>query len=611
VSRHVREPIGAVVEPGGGATFRLWAPNASAVELALTGRGERLAMRRQARGYWFAHANASAGDRYAYSVDGGPLRPDPASRHQPEGPHEPSALDDSGFAWTDGAWKNPSLSRHVFYELHVGAFTPEGTFDGAIERLDHLRELGVTALQVMPIAEFPGARNWGYDGVSLFAAHSAYGGPHGFRRLVDAAHGAGLAVYLDVVYNHLGPEGNYLRDFGPYFTDRYRTPWGEALNFDGHGSDGVRNFFIENALHWTREMHVDGLRLDAVHAIVDPTASPFVRELAEAVRERAAERGRVVHVIAEDASNDPRVTAPARRNGFACDAQWNDDFHHALRAALSGDRRGYYSNFGEARHVARAYANAFVLTGQASAFHGRRHGAAPVETPDWGFVVFSQNHDQVGNRLLGERLGENVPFEALKLAAAATLLSPYAPMLFMGEEFAASARFPYFVSHTDEKLAEAVRKGRAEEFAAFGWEGEPPDPQSESTFRSAKLDWDEAGEGEHAVMLELHRELLALRRRFDLGGLNDRGARDVWCDERAGVVAVRRRARGGEVALLLNLSGGRAEAPVAGSWDVELDTAASRWGGSGAAGGALALAPWSGKLLARRESAAGQGESSG
>jgi maltooligosyltrehalose trehalohydrolase len=348
-------------------------------------------------------------------------------------------------------------------------------------------------------------------------------------------------------------------------------------------------------------MHVDGLRLDAVHAIVDPTASPFIRELAESVRAEAAGQGRVVHVIAEDASNDPRVTAPADRNGLACDGQWNDDFHHALRAALTGDRRGYFSNFGEPRHVARAYASAFVLTGQPSSFHRRRHGAPPTGAPDSSFVVFAQNHDQVGNRLRGERLGENVSFEALKLAAAATLLSPYAPMLFMGEEFAASARFPYFVSHTDEALVEAVRKGRAEEFAAFDWEGEPPDPQSEDTFASAKLDWDETKRGEHATMLSLYRELLELRRRFNLGGLDDRAERDVWCDESSKVVVVRRRIGDGALALALNVSEEPARAPLGGDWAVELDTAEARWGGPSDAPESTTLAAWSAKLLAQAE----------
>ena len=597
---HDRVRIGAIRAEGGETVFRLWAPNAEDVRLVLPQRDERHDMRRERRGYWSASVpGLEPSDRYAYSVNGGPLRPDPASRFQPEGPHAPSAIMDPEFAWTDDAWRNGPLERHVFYELHIGAFTPAGTFDGAIERLDHLRDLGVTALQIMPVAEFPGERNWGYDGVGLFAAHHAYGGPDGLRRLIDAAHGRGLAVYLDVVYNHFGPEGNYLRDFGPYFTDDYKTPWGEALNFGGPGSDEVRRFFYENALYWTGEMRLDGLRLDAVHAIIDPTASPFVRELAERVHAQARAQGRIVHVIAEDASNDPRVISPALMNGFGCDAQWNDDFHHALRAALTGETRGYYSNFGSPARVAKAYASGYVLTGERSSFHRRRHGAPPTGAPDSAFVVFSQNHDQVGNRMMGERLSENVSFEALKLAAAATLLSPYAPMLFMGEEFAASARFPYFVSHTDENLVRAVREGRKAEFAAFDWEGEPPDPQSEATFRAAKLDWDEPARGEHATMLALYRELIGLRRRHDLGALNDRETRVVRCDEPEGVVLVKRSASDREIVLALNLSNSPASARIVGPWLAAIDTASAAWGGPGARDDATDLAPWSAKLLIR------------
>ena len=595
-------------EVDGGTLFRVWAPRADRVALVLGDARSSRVMEAEGDGY---HAltvdDAPPMTRYAFSLDGGEARPDPASRSQPDGVHAFSEVVSSRFAWTDGAWRNRALAEQVFYELHVGTFTGAGTFDGVVERLEALVDLGVTAIELMPVASFPGSRNWGYDGVCPFAAQASYGGPEGLRRLVDAAHGRGLGVILDVVYNHLGPEGNYLRAFGPYFTDRYSTPWGEALNFDGRGSDHVRSYFIQNALWWIDEMHVDGLRLDAVHAIVDESARPFVAELAEAVHRRAGELGRRVHVIAESAANDPRVVRGREVGGFGCDGQWNDDFHHALRSVLTGEREGYYAAFGRLSQLADAYRRGFVYVGQHSVSFGRRHGAPTDGIGDDAFVVFAQNHDQVGNRMLGERLGASVDLESLKLAAAATVLSPFVPLLFMGEEWAASAPFQYFVSHTDEALIEAVRKGRREEFASFAWDGEAPDPQAVETFERSRLDWDEADRGEHAIVRGLYRRLIGLRSRLGLGR-GTRSGRRVECDDAQGTLVVRRAVECGEAVLVMNFAReGRLvglESEV--SMESLLDTADAAWGGPGAGASPsegepgileLALAPRSARLL--------------
>jgi maltooligosyltrehalose trehalohydrolase len=399
------------------------------------------------------------------------------------------------------------------YELHVGTFTSAGTFEGAIERLDYLRDLGITHVELMPVVEFPGRRGWGYDGVDLWAPHHAYGGPAGLKRLVDACHARGLAVVLDVVYNHLGPTGNYLGRFGPYFTDRYRTPWGEAINFDGPGSDEVRRFVCDNARMWCRDYHVDGLRIDAVHAIVDTSAVHVLEQLAEEVHALAGELGRRLLVIAESDLNDPRVIRGREAGGYGLDAQWADDVHHALHTVLTGERDGYYADFGELADLAKALERAFVYDGRYSSVRRRRHGRAPVGVPGHRFVVSLQNHDQVGNRARGERLGHLVGVERLKVGAALLLTAPFVPLLFQGEEWAASTPFQYFTDHEDPNLARAAREGRQREFAAFGWKPEDiPDPQAPETFARSTLDWSELGEEPHASVLDWYRQLIRLRR---------------------------------------------------------------------------------------------------
>jgi maltooligosyltrehalose trehalohydrolase len=464
---------------------RVWAPRPSAVTLLVDGNPRPMVQ--HDRGWWRADVDCvDEGTRYAFSLDGGPARADPRSARQPDGVLGPAAFVDHGaFAWSDAAWRSPPLSSFVIYELHIGTFTQTGTFDAAIEHLDHLVDLGVTAVEVMPIASFPGRHGWGYDGVHLYAPHEPYGGPDGFKRFVDACHGTGLAVVLDVVYNHLGPLGNHLAEFGPYFTSEATTPWGDAVNLDGDGSDEVRRFFIDNALMWLRDYHVDGLRLDAVHALHDSSDDPFLAQLAREVH--ALDGDKVV--TAEANPLDPRLITE-----MGLDAVWNDDVHHNIHVALTGERDGYYAPFdGTANELARVLAPPF--------------GADRA-------VVFAQNHDQIGNRALGDRLGQLVDADAVRAAAATVLLSPSIPLLFQGEEWSASTPFQYFTDHPDPDLAEAVRRGRRAEFAAFGWpEDAVPDPQDPATRDRSVLRWDERTDPHHAAILDWYRDLIRLRRR--------------------------------------------------------------------------------------------------
>jgi maltooligosyltrehalose trehalohydrolase len=465
-------------------------------------------------GWWRADRAVPADTEYSFSIDGGPPRPDPRSPWQPDGPDGPSrAVDHGSFEWTDGDWTGANLASAVLYELHIGTFTSDGTFDAAIAKLDHLVELGVTAIELLPVAEFSGNHGWGYDGVDLYAPHHAYGGPNGLKRLVDAAHARGLAVVMDVVYNHLGPSGNYLREFGPYFTDRYATPWGDAINFDGPGSDGARRFFIDNALMWLRDYHCDGLRLDAVHAILDTSAIHILEEIGAEVNALEKELGRTMWVIAESDLNDPRLITPVERGGYGLDAQWSDDFHHALHSVLTGETGGYYSDFGSLEALATSLRNAYVYAGTHSPFRGRRHGRQHESLDARRFLGYLQNHDQIGNRAAGERSSALMSTRLLKVGAALVMTSPFVPMLFQGEEWAASSPFLYFTDHPDPELGKAVSEGRKGEFAAFGWDpAEIPDPQDPKTFEASKLDWDERKTGLHEELLGWHRELIRFRK---------------------------------------------------------------------------------------------------
>lgn len=547
--------------------------------------GTVLALERDDRGvHRGAGSGWPSGRRYRYRLDGENLLPDPASRHQPAGLHGPSAVPDTSHPWTDGGWTGRSADELVLYELHVGTFTREGTFGAARAQLARLSELGVTAVELMPVAQFPGARNWGYDGVFPWAPHHAYGGPAGLRRLVDACHEHGLAVVLDVVYNHVGPEGSVLEEFGPYFSRRYRTPWGPGMNFDGPGSDEVRRFFVENAWHWITEYHVDGLRLDAVHAILDGSATPFLEELVRTVRGRARELSRSVHLIAESAENDPRLVDARAPGDASFDAMWNDDVHHALHAILTGESAGYYGDYGGTDPLAKGLGEGLVFTGQYSGYRRRRHGRAPREAAPTSFVTYLQNHDQVGNRPRGDRLDAELGLEARKLGAAVILLSPFVPLLFMGEEYGETAPFPYFVSHEDPELLERVRNGRASELRAFGWREEQMDPADAATFEAARLDPSRRREEPHATLESWYRALLRLRRELPaLGGAGDWPAEAEAEPERS-EVRLRRRRDDSEVLALFHFGSesGRAPVPIpAGRWRVRLDSAAPTWSGPG------------------------------
>jgi maltooligosyltrehalose trehalohydrolase len=522
--------------------FRLWAPRAQLVELVL--EKSRHALQRSLHGWWEVDLpEVGPGTDYRYSLDGGAPRPDPRSPWQPDGVHGPSrTVDQNAFAWTDRRWQAPPFASAVLYELHIGTFSPAGTFDGAIDKLDHLVDLGVTHVEIMPVAEFHGDRGWGYDGVDLFAPKHSWGGPEGLKRLVDACHARGLAVLLDVVYNHLGPSGNYLSEFGPYFTKEHKTPWGDALNFDGPHCDEVRRFFCDNALMWLRDYHFDGLRLDAVHAIVDTSAIPFLEQLATEVDELKAHLGRHLVLIAESDLNDPRVVRPWEIGGFGIDAQWTDDVHHAIHAVLTGERGGYYADFGTLADLAIAMQQPYVYANRHSSFRQRRHGRPPLGLSGSKFVVFSQNHDQCGNRARGERLSQLVSHERSKMGAALMMLSPFVPQLFQGQEWAASTPFQYFVDYDAEpELAQAVADGRRREFAAFGWLPEDvPDPRDKATYERSILNWEELSDLQHADMLRWYRQLTRLRRTINSFTDGRLDLVDTTFDEEAGWLIVER-----------------------------------------------------------------------
>jgi maltooligosyltrehalose trehalohydrolase len=548
-------------------TFRVWAPRPQTVEVDVA--GERHPMARADGGWWRADvAGARPGADYAFVLDGGEPRPDPRSRWQPNGVDGPSRLlDDAAFTWTDEHWRGTPLPGSILYELHVGTFTPEGTFDAAVDRLDHLVALGVTAVELLPCNAFAGHWGWGYDGVAWFAVHEPYGGPEGLKRLVDACHAKGLGVVMDVVYNHLGPAGNYLPEFGPYLTDAHTTPWGPAVNLDMPGSDEVRGYIIDNAVMWLRDYHVDGLRLDAVHALVDGRATHLLEELAVEVEALAAQLSKPLWLVAESDLNDATVVTSREAGGFGLDGQWADDVHHALHALLTGERSGYYDDFGSFPTLAKALSGVFVHDGCRSSFRGRAHGRPVAPTvPGHRFVVYLQNHDQVGNRATGDRIASMLSDGLLQIGAALVLTSPYTPMLWMGEEWGARTPWLFFSDHEGD-LGEAVRRGRREEFASHGWSiGDVPDPQSQATFEASKLDWKEPAEERGATLLGWTRDLIALRRnRLDLcDGRRDR-VRATY-DEDARWIVVRR----GRTAVACNLAPERQMLPLSGTPDAVL-----------------------------------------
>ncbi len=534
--------------------FKVWAPRAKTMRLLIQGR-EPLKMEGPGpRGWWKLKVDdAQAGTDYAFLIDDDPTPiPDPRSGWQPDGVHGMSRVyDQHAFQWSDGGWHTPPLASGIIYELHIGTFSKEGTFDGAIPHLEYLAQLGVTHVEIMPVNEFAGNRGWGYDGVYLFAVFEPYGGPDGLKRFVDACHAHHLAVVLDVVYNHFGPVGNYTNRFGPYLTDKYHTPWGAAVNFNESGSDEVRRFFVDNALMWLRDFHCDGLRLDATHEYIDRSAVHFMEQLSAEVQRLGTMLGKKFDLIAESDLNDPKFVRPIEAHGYGMDAQWSDDFHHSLFTLLWNDPgRGYYDDFGSMDDLVKSIKGAFVYDGQYSRYRHHSHGRPVNELSAHRFLGYIQNHDQVGNRATGERLEHLVGMEASKVALGLVLTAPFVPMLWMGEEFAASAPFLYFADHEEEEMRRLVSEGRKRDFAAFGWdESQIPDPEAPETFEHSKLDWDEVQEGRHAEMLAWVKQLIALRRAtVDLND-GDFGHIKVSCVGNEKVLIMRR----GSVRVLMHL----------------------------------------------------------
>jgi maltooligosyltrehalose trehalohydrolase len=579
---------GAEFLPDGAVQFRVWAPRVQTLTVQVVSLSGSVPMKRHYSGLYTATVDGlAAGSRYYYCLDGERLRPDPVSRSQPAGVHGPSEIvDPRQFVWTDERWTGVQLRDLILYELHPGTFTPAGTFTAIAPYLDYLKnDLGVTAIELMPVAEFPGARNWGYDGTHPYAPHSAYGGPLGLKALVNACHAQGLAVVLDVVYNHLGPEGNYLNDYGPYFTDRYQTPWGQAVNFDGDGSSEVRRYFIDNALYWVTEYHIDGLRLDAIHGIFDDSPTHIVQDLAEAVHAQAKALGRTVLVIAESDLNDNRVITDMKDGGWELDAQWSDDFHHALHVLLTGERSGYYQDFDRLSELKTAITDGFVYQGQFSQYRRRPHGTPSRHLPGERFLICSQNHDQVGNRAHGERLSILVSFAALKLAAGLVLCTPNIPLLFMGEEYGETAPFLYFASHTDPVLAQSVREGRRREFAQFVGGEEIPDPQDPQTFVRSRLNHALRGEAPYCALLRFYRDLIAVRKHSSaLGNCNKEYLEVITIPERQVLLMLRWQPQE-ETFLLIASFAAESVAFVPplspGRWQKVIDAAAEKYGGIG------------------------------
>ena len=580
--------IGAIYLGDGRCRFRTWAPFRKSLEVRLLSPVDRyIQMGRDEKGYWSAEADdVRPGSRYVIRLDGGIERPDPASFYQPEGVHGQSEVIDLHFESHDENWTGIALEHYIFYELHVGAFTPEGTFEAVIEKLDHIAALGATSVEIMPVAQFPGGCNWGYDGAYPFAVQNSYGGPAGLRRLVEACHKKAISVTLDVIYNHFGPEGTYLRDFGPYFTGRYITPWGEAVNFDDEYNGEVRNLIIQNALFWLSNYNVDALRLDAVHAIYDRSAIPLLSQLADKVHEFGKASGRNRYLIAESDLNDSRLIRSKEVGGCDLDSQWSDDFHHSLHSLLTGERGGYYVDFGKLSDLTTSFRESYLYSGRYSEFRKKSHGNSSADLPSEKFVVASQNHDQIGNRMLGERLSSLISFEAQKIAAAAVLLSPFLPLLFMGEEYGEEAPFLYFADHTEPELREAVRKGRREEFRDFLWEGEPPDPYSIETFLSTRLDWSKVRNGKHLALLRFYQTLIRLRRENPALSNSSRNDMEVKEFEERKLMLVRRKSAGHDLYCIYNFhKDDRAfdlyELGIPESCRKILDSADTEWAGPG------------------------------
>ncbi|WP_114780617.1 malto-oligosyltrehalose trehalohydrolase [Botryobacter ruber] len=581
--------IGSYYTQEKGTSFTVWAPTAAQVEAVITSpKKQIIPLQREAFGYWTGLAeDAKPSTKYFFRLNGKTKRPDPASRSQPDGVHEASeVIDQAAYDWQDSAWKGIPLEEYIIYELHAGTFSEEENFEGVIRKLPELKDLGITAIEIMPVAQFPGSRNWGYDGVYPFAVQNSYGGPEGLKKLVDACHREGLAVILDVVYNHMGPEGNYLKDFGPYFTHKYNTPWGDALNFDDADSDHVRNFFLQNALMWLRDYHIDALRLDAVHAILDMGAKHFLQELQEHVTQLGEQQNREYILIAETDMNNVRLLNPIEQGGYGLAAQWADGYHHAIHTLVTGERDGYYEDYGEPEHLVKALKHTYVYNGIYSVHRRRTVGNDATAIPAKHFVVCSQNHDQVGNRMMGERLTQLISFEQLKVVAGLILLSPYTPMLFMGEEYGEQHPFLYFVSHTDKHLSKLVTEGRRKEFAAFAWKGEAPDPAAEATFEQSKLQHSYHQHEQQNKLREFYKKLIQFRKTAPAFAKRSKEQLTVHFDTEASVLHLIHSGAKPYIYCLFNLSKQpqtiASAYPERQEWEPVLNSADTAWGGPGA-----------------------------
>ncbi|MDA2919818.1 malto-oligosyltrehalose trehalohydrolase [Desulfobacterota bacterium AH_259_B03_O07] len=584
--------IGANYLGNGECEFVVWAPFLESVELKIVGaKGTSpiiLPMKKDKLGYWRKVQNELSPETlYLYILDGEKERPDPASNFQPVGVHGPSqVIDHNSFTWGEASWSGINITEMIIYEVHVGTFTPDGTFEALLMRLDEIRDVGINTIELMPVAQFPGERNWGYDGVFSYSPQNSYGGPEGLKGLIDECHKKGMAVILDVVYNHLGPEGNYLMEFGPYFTRKYNAPWGVAINFDNAYSDEVRNFFIQNSIYWFDNFHVDGLRLDAIHSIYDMSSKHILEEISERVKEFSSYEGKRFYLIAESALNDTRIIKSRDQGGYEIEAQWSDDLHHSLHALLTGETNGYYIDFGCIKHLVKSLEEGFVYSGQYSSYRKRRFGNSSKDLPGKNFIVFSQNHDQVGNRLNGGRLSSLVNFEGLKLAAGVVIFSPNVPLLFMGEEYGEENPFLYFVSHSDPDLIGEVIKGRKKEFESFNWNGEPPDPQSVETFLRSKLRWERRKKGKHKVLLDYYKTIIQLRIQIPALSNLDKDSLELFGFENEKVVCMRRweEETQSQVFLVINLN--RSDLNIIvnfpqGNWIKVLDSSEEKWNGPG------------------------------
>jgi maltooligosyltrehalose trehalohydrolase len=573
--------VGAFHHSGDSCTFTVWAPLAKKLSLHTSGQSHQ--PEKLEHGYYsITLPGIKAGTLYHYSLDDGKLLPDPASRLQPGGVHGASAVCASSFNWTDENWQGIDPGELIIYEIHTGCFSPAGDFKSVIEKLPWLHSLGVNAIELMPVGAFPGTRDWGYDVVFPFAVHTAYGGREGLKELVDAAHRSGIAVILDVVYNHLGAEGNYLVEYAPYLTDKYKTPWGPAVNFDDAYADGVRHYYWQNALMWLDEFHIDGLRLDAVHAIRDFGADHFLAVLQRKVEVLQAQTGVQKFLIAESDLNDPRIIQPVAAGGYGLAAQWNDEFHHALHALLTGERNGYYQDFGQSWHLVKSLRHSYVYTGQYSESRKRHFGVPVGNLPYNKFVVFLQNHDQVGNRAEGERIASLLSFELLKLAAAMVLLSPHIPLLFMGEEYGEKAPFNFFVDYGDPAIGEATKKGRQEEFSAFHQGDNIPDPTAEATFRKSKLSWDLNPDNAKALF-SFYQYLIALRKSRPALRSAGRDQLEILPVTEQGIIAFSKHTEKEQLLLFFNLhpSGSKCSFPLSAASKKIFDSSALSWNGPG------------------------------